>query len=70
YHDFDEAIDRANDSAFGLHAGVFTRDLEKALDAARRLDYGGVRDAGNTREGPAYTVREMTELRFVSLQAP
>ena len=29
--------------------------------------YGGVRDAGNTREGPAHTVREMTELRFVSL---
>ncbi|MGA7800539.1 MAG: aldehyde dehydrogenase family protein [Gammaproteobacteria bacterium] len=88
YHDFDEAIARANDSAFGLHAGIFTSDLGKALKAVRRLDYGGVlinetptfradqqpyggvRDAGNTREGPAYTVREMTELRFVSLQAP
>jgi acyl-CoA reductase-like NAD-dependent aldehyde dehydrogenase len=31
--------------------------------------YGGVRDAGNTREGPAHTIREMTELRFVSLPA-
>ena len=29
--------------------------------------YGGVRDAGNTREGPAHAVLEMTELRFVSL---
>jgi acyl-CoA reductase-like NAD-dependent aldehyde dehydrogenase len=31
--------------------------------------YGGVRDSGNTREGPAYTVREMTELRMVVLGA-
>ncbi|MGZ4359489.1 MAG: aldehyde dehydrogenase family protein [Gaiellaceae bacterium] len=29
--------------------------------------YGGVRESGNTREGPPYTVKEMTELRFVSL---
>jgi acyl-CoA reductase-like NAD-dependent aldehyde dehydrogenase len=29
--------------------------------------YGGVREAGNTREGPAYAVREMTEFRCVSL---
>jgi hypothetical protein len=28
-----------------------------------------VADAGNTREGPAHTVREMTDLRFVSLEA-
>lgn len=30
--------------------------------------YGGVRDSGNTREGPAYAVREMTEERLVILQ--
>jgi acyl-CoA reductase-like NAD-dependent aldehyde dehydrogenase len=30
--------------------------------------YGGVRDSGNTREGPAYAIREMTELRLVSLE--
>ena len=29
--------------------------------------YGGVRDSGNTREGPHYAVREMTELRMVVL---
>jgi len=29
--------------------------------------YGGVRDSGNTREGPAYAIREMTELRMVVL---
>jgi acyl-CoA reductase-like NAD-dependent aldehyde dehydrogenase len=30
--------------------------------------YGGVRDSGNTREGPAYAVREMTELRLIIMQ--
>lgn len=37
---------------------------------ADQQPYGGVRDAGNTREGPAYAVEEMTERRFVSFQAP
>ncbi|MBI4936240.1 MAG: aldehyde dehydrogenase family protein [Actinobacteria bacterium] len=29
--------------------------------------YGGVRDSGNTREGPAFSVKEMTEIRMVVL---
>ncbi|HZN15878.1 MAG TPA: aldehyde dehydrogenase family protein [Acidimicrobiales bacterium] len=33
-----------------------------------QMPYGGVRDSGNTREGPAYTVREMTESRLVIIQ--
>jgi acyl-CoA reductase-like NAD-dependent aldehyde dehydrogenase len=32
---------------------------------ADQQPYGGVRDSGNTREGPAYSVREMTEIRMV-----
>jgi acyl-CoA reductase-like NAD-dependent aldehyde dehydrogenase len=35
---------------------------------ADQMPYGGVKDSGNTREGPAYAVREMTELRLVVLQ--
>jgi acyl-CoA reductase-like NAD-dependent aldehyde dehydrogenase len=35
---------------------------------ADQMPYGGVKDSGNTREGPAYTVREMTEERVVVLQ--
>lgn len=35
---------------------------------ADQQPYGGVRDSGNTREGPAYAVRDMTELRLVVLQ--
>jgi len=86
YRDFDEALALANDSRYGLQAGVFTRDLGKALKAGRTLvyggvlindvpthredqqPYGGVKDSGNTREGPAYAIEEMTELRLVSLQ--
>ena len=85
YTDFDEALALANDSRYGLQAGVFTADLGRALQAARTLDfggvlinevptwradqmpYGGLRDSGNTREGPAYAVREMTESRLVVL---
>ena len=32
---------------------------------ADQMPYGGVKDSGNTREGPAYTVRELTEERVV-----
>jgi acyl-CoA reductase-like NAD-dependent aldehyde dehydrogenase len=34
---------------------------------ADQQPYGGVRDSGNTREGPHYAVREMTELRMVMI---
>jgi acyl-CoA reductase-like NAD-dependent aldehyde dehydrogenase len=30
-----------------------------------QMPYGGVKDSGNTREGPAYAVRELTEQRVV-----
>jgi acyl-CoA reductase-like NAD-dependent aldehyde dehydrogenase len=33
------------------------------------MPYGGLRDSGNTREGPKYAVHEMTETRLVVLQA-
>jgi acyl-CoA reductase-like NAD-dependent aldehyde dehydrogenase len=86
YRDFGEALRMANDSKFGLQAGVFTRDVGRGLEAARTLEfggvlinevptfradqqpYGGVKDSGNTREGPAYAVQELTEERFVTLQ--
>jgi acyl-CoA reductase-like NAD-dependent aldehyde dehydrogenase len=32
---------------------------------ADQMPYGGVKDSGNTREGPAYAVREFTEQRVV-----
>ena len=36
---------------------------------ADQMPYGGVKGSGNTKEGPAYTIREMTEERLVVIQA-
>ncbi|MFH1755439.1 MAG: aldehyde dehydrogenase family protein [Candidatus Latescibacterota bacterium] len=40
--DLDEAIARANDVNFGLHAGIFTQDINKAFKAIHELEVGGV----------------------------
>lgn len=42
FHDFNDALARANDSRFGLQAGVFTADLNRALRAWSELEMGGV----------------------------
>jgi acyl-CoA reductase-like NAD-dependent aldehyde dehydrogenase len=42
FEDFDDALDRVNDSEFGLQAGVFTGDLAHAMQAWDRLEVGGV----------------------------
>jgi len=86
YSEFGEALRMANDSKFGLQAGVFTAAIGRGLEAAAALEfggvlinevptfradqmpYGGVKDSGNTREGPAFAVQELTEERFVTLQ--
>ena len=33
-----------------------------------QMPYGGVKDSGNTKEGPHYAVREMTQERLVVIQ--
>ena len=42
FEDFDDALDRVNDSDFGLQAGVFTGKLAHALRAWDRVEAGGV----------------------------
>ncbi len=42
YKTIDEAIAMANDSIYGLGAGVWSRDKEKAMDVAKRLRAGTV----------------------------
>lgn len=42
FDDTDEVIRAANDSEYGLQAGVFTRDIATAFQVARRLRYGGI----------------------------
>jgi acyl-CoA reductase-like NAD-dependent aldehyde dehydrogenase len=42
YEHFDEALAQVNDSDYGLQAGVFTQNLQRALHAFASLDVGGV----------------------------
>lgn len=42
FSDFDDALARLNRSAYGLQAGVFTRDLLRTLTAMDVLEVGGV----------------------------
>jgi acyl-CoA reductase-like NAD-dependent aldehyde dehydrogenase len=42
YRTFDEALQRANDSRYGLQAGIFTRDIEKIQSAFATIEVGGI----------------------------
>ncbi|NNF43274.1 MAG: aldehyde dehydrogenase family protein [Phycisphaerales bacterium] len=42
FDDFEEAMRIVDDSAFGLQAGVFTRDINRAFFAFEELEVGGV----------------------------
>jgi aldehyde dehydrogenase (NAD+) len=46
FDDLDEAVALANDSPYGLAAGVFTRDIGTAHRLARRLEAGQVQING------------------------
>jgi acyl-CoA reductase-like NAD-dependent aldehyde dehydrogenase len=83
FEDLETAFELANETEYGLQAGIYTRSLDTAFAAAERLEfggvtvnetpsfrvdqmpYGGVKESGNTKEGPHFTVREMTEERMV-----
>lgn len=51
----DEAIDLANGTEYGLQAGIFTRDIDAALQAVHRLDFGGV----TVNQTPQFRVDQM-----------
>ena len=55
FSDFGAALDEVNDSRYGLQAGVFTPDLEKAMAAWERLEVGGVL----INDVPSYRVDNM-----------
>jgi acyl-CoA reductase-like NAD-dependent aldehyde dehydrogenase len=42
FKEFDDAIAQVNDSQYGLQAGVYTKDLQKAFRAAKDIHVGGV----------------------------
>jgi acyl-CoA reductase-like NAD-dependent aldehyde dehydrogenase len=83
FDDIDQAIGMANDTNYGLAAGIFTENLEWAMKFAREVQsgnlhvnwgpqwradlmpYGGLKESGFGKEGPAYAIEEMTELKMV-----
>jgi acyl-CoA reductase-like NAD-dependent aldehyde dehydrogenase len=42
YQNLDQAIERVNATPYGLQAGIFTNDIQRAFRAARKLEVGGV----------------------------
>jgi aldehyde dehydrogenase (NAD+) len=82
----EEALTVANDTSYGLSAGVITNDLQKAMDLALRLEsgmvhindttvsdephvpFGGIKNSGFGREGGNYSMEEMTELKWITIQ--
>jgi acyl-CoA reductase-like NAD-dependent aldehyde dehydrogenase len=42
FGDFEEALEKADETEFGLQASVFTRDIQRVFQAIRRLNFGGV----------------------------
>jgi acyl-CoA reductase-like NAD-dependent aldehyde dehydrogenase len=85
-NDEKEALAVANDTTYGLSAGVITKDLEKALflgegleagmvhvndgtiDAEASCPFGGCKGSGLGREGGQYSVEELTELKWLTIQ--
>jgi glyceraldehyde-3-phosphate dehydrogenase (NADP+) len=55
FGDFEEALSSANDTRYGLQAGVFTRETSRALRAFRALEFGGV----IVNDSPAFRVDNM-----------
>lgn len=81
-----DALRIANDTTYGLSAGVVTRDLSKAIflaegleagmvhvndspiDAESTVPFGGCKCSGQGREGGRYSLEEMSEIKWVTIQ--
>ena len=61
---FTTRIDNALRAAQKLEFGGVTVN-EAPTFRSDQMPYGGVKESGNTREGPRYAVRELTEERLV-----
>ncbi len=64
---FTRSLETALVAARELEFGGVTVN-EAPTFRADQMPYGGVKDSGNTREGPAYAVRELTEPRVVVVE--
>lgn len=84
YDDEDEAVEIANGTVYGLGAGVWSADMNRAMLVAKRLragqvdingapfnaaaPFGGFKESGFGREAGRYGIEEFFELR--SIQRP
>ena len=84
YESLDAAMSEINATPYGLAAGIFTTNVNTAMQAARTLEvgtvhvnetsssrvdvmpYGGMKQSGFGREGPKYSIHEMTHERLVT----
>jgi acyl-CoA reductase-like NAD-dependent aldehyde dehydrogenase len=55
FSDFESALTEANNTRYGLQAGVFTKDMSHAFRAADVLEFGGVM----INDAPAFRVDNM-----------
>lgn len=55
FTEFDDALESANHTRYGLQAGVFTRNMQRAYRAAQTLEFGGVM----INDAPAFRVDNM-----------
>lgn len=55
YHEIDEVIYKVNQSDYGLQAGLFTKDLNFAMKAAKEIEVGGL----IINDASAYRVDQM-----------
>jgi acyl-CoA reductase-like NAD-dependent aldehyde dehydrogenase len=66
---FTSSLEPAFTAAQRLEFGGVTVN-EAPTFRSDQMPYGGVKDSGNTREGPHYAVRDFTEERLVVLELP
>ena len=66
---FTASISTALAAAEALEFGGVTVN-EAPTFRADQMPYGGIKESGNTKEGPAFTIREMTEERLVVRARP
>lgn len=85
YEDEDEAVALANDTPYGLAAGVWSGDTQRAMAVARRLragqvdingapfnieaPFGGYRQSGYGRESGRYGLEEYLEIKAIQQPA-
>ncbi|HNE26988.1 MAG TPA: aldehyde dehydrogenase family protein, partial [Pseudomonadales bacterium] len=83
FNNVDEAIEKANNSVYGLHGSVWTKDVQKGIDIAKRIETGsmavndigmmyGVANApfGGVKESGVGTVNGKNGLRGYSQAMP